>query len=120
MINALIVLTSGDLKESTAPPPATTLKSFYYLEPPLNSQIGQSTSNTNRRKLTLSCVLNQIHYLDCPLYVLIPENVKIELASSNLNPIVIGQVYKSMSFFSSVFIYLTLKSSTICMCLSYV
>lgn len=44
------------------------------------------------------------------MYVLIAKNVELELAPVTPNPTVVGQFYKYMSFFSSVFIYLTPKS----------
>lgn len=65
----------------------------------MNNQIEQSTFNINRRKPIISCVFNQILYLDCPMYVLITKNVELELAPVTPNPTVIGQFYKYMSFF---------------------
>lgn len=87
----------------------------------MNSQIGQSTSNTNRRKLIISCVFNQIHYLDCPLYVLITENGEIELVPIDQNPIFIGQFYKYMSFFfKCIYLFDSKKLYYLHVSLSYV
>lgn len=85
----------------------------------MNSQIEQSTFNINRRKPIISCVFNQIHYLDCPMYMLITKTVVLDLAPDNPNPTVIGQCYKYMSFLKSAFIYLTLRNCYLNVSLSH-